>query len=360
MAVKMRRHFRLFVILLVAIVVLFSAAVLLLLSGNDSRKIIFLLDDEAEDDLTGHEQLQFLIDLTPMLDDPADFQQNYGDDVIFFTETSGTGRVHVRAVCTLEAVSTFNPETHVFLVFTRNLLEISLSRNPALADLLKRMQNVHLATVDFRQAVKDTPLEELSTSRLAKSPYPNEHLSDLLRLGLLWKLGGTYMDLDLLTFKSLAPIVRLKNFLTADAVDRLNTCMLGFQRNHPFLEFLMKIVSEHYDPFEYPTVPQAFNIATRKYFDLPVADVLAMGKVSDVSFLNVSVISPVEYEDFMDLYGGKGKVGLVEKLLENSFGVHLWGSKSSNLKFKLQSKAPFVVLAKKLCPRAIEYTPRYL
>ncbi|XP_059473126.1 lactosylceramide 4-alpha-galactosyltransferase-like [Neocloeon triangulifer] len=360
----MGKNFRI-LMLLCTIAVVFYISFFLKGSGDNSINIeavqVYLLDEDAEDDLPEGEEenLQFLVDLTPMLDKPVDFQQNYGEDVIFFTETSSTGRVHVRAVCTLEAASSLNPKTQIFLVFSQQVQVISLTRNPALAELLKRAQNVHMVTVNNHQVIKDTPLEGVFTTELAKSPTPNEHLSDFLRLGLLWKLGGTYMDLDLLTFKSLLPIVRLKNFLTADTEDKINTSMLGFQRNHPFLMFIMETSREQYNPFAYSIVPYSFNVATREYFNMSVGEVLTRGQISDVSFLNKSVISPVVYDESLDLYSGNRKVGLVDKLLENSFGVHMWGSKSSKLKMKLQSKAPYVVLAKKFCPHALKHTPRY-
>ncbi|XP_065349637.1 lactosylceramide 4-alpha-galactosyltransferase-like [Cloeon dipterum] len=318
-----------------------------------------LFEEEDDDDRdwpsVGNNKM---IDLTDSLDKPQEFQERFGDEVIFFIETSEKGRMNVRQVCTIEAVCLHNPHAHVFVVFPYPVKEIDMERSPALVDLVAGKNNVHLVTVSSDEVVRGTPLEEVFETKLRLSPTPKEHLSDLLRLGLLWKLGGVYMDLDLITFKSVEPLARLRNFVTADGVDQVNTAMCGFQAKHPFLKKIMQDVRDTYDPNVYSTVPFAFNAAIRAYFHMSVDEAIKRRKLSDMYILDQSVISPVTYVNFTTLLDHR-MANLTDKIVENSYGAHLWGSLTTKYRLRIGSKSPYATIARRFCPNALNYATKY-
>ncbi|XP_059470630.1 lactosylceramide 4-alpha-galactosyltransferase-like [Neocloeon triangulifer] len=294
-----------------------------------------------------------VFDLTPFLDNPLEFEARFGENVVFFIESSSSGRLGAREVCSVEALTFLSPNVKIFIIIANDVRQISLTKNPALTELLSVAQNLIIATVNSVQVVKGTPLEAISTTRFLETGSPVEHLSDFLRLGLLWKLGGVYMDLDLLTFRNIDEILSLKNFLAADTKDKINSCMMGFQRNHPFLKSIMAMVDKTYEPLDYSTVPRTLNVATVTTFRVSVEEAIKRGRIGDVHFLNYTVISPVTYDNHLMLYDELKGV-LTEFMTKNSFGVHLWNSLGNIFKLKKNSTAPYAVIARKFCPRSFE------
>ena len=67
--------------------------------------------------------------------------------------------------------------------------------------------------------------------------WPASHLSDLLRLGLLWKLGGMYTDSDTVCLRS---VEGLNNVLGLGAPNHVNHAIMHFHRHHPFIKRCME------------------------------------------------------------------------------------------------------------------------
>ncbi|XP_059470842.1 alpha-1,4-N-acetylglucosaminyltransferase-like [Neocloeon triangulifer] len=333
--------------LFTALIFLFFATCSLLFASLISKGNCPEIKDEAQ------EEYLAVSDLTPFLDNPLDFDQLFGKKFVFFLESSGRGQLDARDVCSIEAATSLNPKVNFILIFSNEVQKINSTRNPALKKLLSKARNLILATVKNIEVVKGTPLEATSTNKFLETKFPVEHLSDFLRLGLLWKLGGVYMDLDLLTFRNIDEILSLKNFLAADTKDKINSCMMGFQRNHPFLKSIMDMVNKSYNPQVYSTVPRSLNLATVDTFGMKVEEAINKGRVKDVHFLNYTVISPITYENYFTLYDEMKGV-LTEFMFKNSFGVHLWHSLGSKIKLKRTSTAAYAVVARKLCPRSFE------
>lgn len=79
--------------------------------------------------------------------------------------------------------------------------------------LITHYKNVKIRHVDFYGYVSDTPAEAfVKSGTMDKGRWPVEQHSDLLRLLTLWKFGGVYMDIDVV---SLRP-VPMENFVIAE------------------------------------------------------------------------------------------------------------------------------------------------
>jgi hypothetical protein len=100
---------------------------------------------------------------------------------------------------------------------------------------------------------KDTPLERWAhdIEEWKKSSNYFSHVTDAMRLALLWKYGGVYLDTD-------APILRnIENIRNALGVQHpssvykggeINGAFMVFDRAHPFLYFAMHDLMSTYDP----------------------------------------------------------------------------------------------------------------
>ncbi|XP_059478073.1 alpha-1,4-N-acetylglucosaminyltransferase-like isoform X2 [Neocloeon triangulifer] len=231
-------------------------------------------------------------------------KRNFGKQVIFLLETSQKGVLNLRQVCTLESAAGLNPEVSIILVFS-DLEQISSKDNPAMMELLENSPNVKIATLSSSEAFKGTPFEGIDYRMLKNSSDFKVHSSDLLRLSLLWKFGGMYMDLDYITLRSLSLLLRLKNFLTADAEYNINNSMLGFERHNPFLWKILEHLQKNFNPEIYTTAVASINAAVRETFKIDIQEAIRRVEIDKQLYvLNYLVTSPVKYVDCFQVYAG--------------------------------------------------------
>ena len=119
---------------------------------------------------------------------------------------------------------------------------------------------------DLMEHTKDTPLWALqSKGLLNNSEYPSAHRSDAIRVALIWKHGGLYMDLDVVVLR---PLHCLKN--TVGLVDHIpgwaENGVMTFETGHKFVWFLMKYMVFAFKPDVYISLgPEPLTDAIR-YF----------------------------------------------------------------------------------------------
>ncbi|XP_047159816.1 lactosylceramide 4-alpha-galactosyltransferase [Vigna umbellata] len=190
---------------------------------------------------------------------------------------------------------------------------------------------------DFGYIFKDTHAE-LWFNRLKEGNVnPGEvslgqNLSNLLRLVLLYKFGGTYIDLDVIVLKSFS---KLRNTIGAQNFDvrtrkwsRLNNAVLIFDKKHPLLfkfiqEFALTFDGNkwgHNGPYLISRVVSRLN--GRPGFNFTV--------------LPPSAFYPVDWRGirglFRDGIRSKWLVNKMEQIRKESFAVHLWNKHSRELK----------------------------
>ncbi|WVY93189.1 hypothetical protein V8G54_032277 [Vigna mungo] len=190
---------------------------------------------------------------------------------------------------------------------------------------------------DFGYIFKDTHAE-LWFNRLKEGNVnPGEvslgqNLSNLLRLVLLYKFGGTYIDLDIIVLKSFS---KLRNTIGAQNFDvrtgrwsRLNNAVLIFDKKHPLLfkfieEFALTFDGNkwgHNGPYLISRVVSRVN--GRPGFNFTV--------------LPPSAFYPVDWRGirglFRDEIPSKWLVNKMKQIRKESFAVHLWNKHSRELK----------------------------
>ena len=113
--------------------------------------------------------------------------------------------------------------------------------------LASKYKNIYfLSLSSLKEFVSGSPYEhDLECSRkscklLEASTYPEYHYSDLLRVLLVYKFGGIYSDLDIVTLKPFPEVLDTKDLVAADTSGRLGNCFLKFKRGHSFLELTMR------------------------------------------------------------------------------------------------------------------------
>lgn len=87
-----------------------------------------------------------------------------------------------------------------------------------------------------------TPIEELEESgTIYTSQFYVEHLADLIRLAILYKYGGIYLDTDFIVLKSFDSIA--PTFFATEVVDLVTNCAIGFSQKgfgHNLLDAMLR------------------------------------------------------------------------------------------------------------------------
>ncbi|XP_059474432.1 lactosylceramide 4-alpha-galactosyltransferase-like [Neocloeon triangulifer] len=297
-----------------------------------------------------------LQDLTPIVDS-GDAKSVFGSSkVIFFVESSGLAKLSPRQACTIESVARHSPGYTLVLLYVHPVRFIKLKENVALYELLKAHGNiVKVFTISASHFLtKLTPFGTTAKAMLEKSPFRPNHLSDFLRLSLVWMFGGFYMDLDVIVYRDLTDILKLDNFLLTRTNNTLGSYFFGFKQSSPVLKKIIEQVIFEYVPQFYASVPNSMGSAFVWKFNTSVEAAGAKGKLGDVLILNSTLFSPLgDWVTYPDLFN-ENKTQLAEDFLKISYGVHVWSYQSAHKIVYLNSTSPIAKLAKDHCPRSFE------
>ncbi|KAK9690552.1 hypothetical protein RND81_09G137000 [Saponaria officinalis] len=203
----------------------------------------------------------------------------------------------------------------------------------------------------FRLLFTNTPaqgwLERLEVGLVDPGEIPiTQNLSNLLRLVVLYKYGGVYLDTDVIIIKDIS---NLKNSIGIQTVETkpmnqttLNNAVLIFDKQHPML---LKFMEEFNSSFNGNI--WGFNgpyLVTR----------VVLRHVNDtkikINILPHMAFYPVDwtlideyfwkYEDEDEIKWSKEELN---KVIEKSYGVHLWNKITHTLKIENGSILEFVI-----------------
>ena len=100
-----------------------------------------------------------------------------------------------------------------------------------LYDALSAYPNIHIRYVNLLEFSIGTPLELFMVeNKLENSKFRIEHTSDVLRILTLYKYGGLYMDLDVLSIFPIRVIDR-KNFVCLEGNNHFSNAIIRLDLN---------------------------------------------------------------------------------------------------------------------------------
>ncbi len=278
---------------------------------------------------------------------------------IFFIETSGRPCLTARQACGIESAARANPKATITLYMEKNLID-NLPKDNAqkikveceITDaFFKQFQNVRIIREDLLDYLEGTPFWEFyQTGPFNKSTTPLVHRSDLIRVALLWKIGGVYLDLDCIV---MCPLDSLNNTVgtVRDFISNwVENGVMAFTAGHPFLYFLMKSMildfrSDNYLSLGPPALTEAIlEFCNRN--DLPANQWLPCWRNSSI------FIQPAD--SFYAIGSGRADAFYQPKVdpadwdkLKNSFLSHIYDSGSGRT---VPSGSMYAHLTRKYCP----------
>lgn len=209
-----------------------------------------------------------------------------------------------------------------------------------LRPFLNRGFKVMAIPPDYNYLFRNTPAQDFVGQLMDGKVNPGEvslgqNLSNLLRLGLLYRFGGIYLDTDVIILKSFA---KLRNTIGAQSIDldtknwsRLNNAVMIFDKGHPLV---YKFIEEFSNTFD----------GSKWGHNGPYLVSRVVARVKELNEYNLTVLSPlafypVDWSRIGSLFRGaggnetrskwlKGKLGQIQT---KSFAVHLWNKQSRKL-----------------------------
>lgn len=129
-----------------------------------------------------------------------------GEKNIFFTETwqSCDQMAHLtpRSACSVESAARSNPSWNIYL-FMIDVIGYTNETSDLIQQLLS-FDNVKILGVSLEYLAKDTSLYDWILQRhYEKSIFRIAHVADIARLLVLYHFSGTYVDLDMVSLRSL-------------------------------------------------------------------------------------------------------------------------------------------------------------
>uniref|UniRef100_A0A8D9AN34 Lactosylceramide 4-alpha-galactosyltransferase n=1 Tax=Cacopsylla melanoneura TaxID=428564 RepID=A0A8D9AN34_9HEMI len=173
-------------------------------------------------------------------------EMNVASNSIFFMETTCKHEAGVdlspRQACSVESAAMMNPHTQVYVVI------ISSVGNRTWSPVIQRLyeyKNVEIVQVNLDRLFQNTPVQNFYIEdKISTSLWPFHHMSDILRLLVLYKYGGTYMDLDIVVIKSLE---NLHNYAGAESDTDVGSAIINIDKDHWLSDAAVKELRDHYD-----------------------------------------------------------------------------------------------------------------
>ncbi|KAI8921051.1 nucleotide-diphospho-sugar transferase [Powellomyces hirtus] len=143
-----------------------------------------------------------------------------------------------RYVCSIESAARLNPN-HIITVFAKNVTDLDRTLDKWRAVVGDQMgSRVKVKRIDYTTYFQETPLEPWwKEGRWRQSHWVGQNLGNALRLAIVYKEGGVYLDMDII---SLNPLDNIGRSIAREEQDRINNAAISFPRRDPLVWALME------------------------------------------------------------------------------------------------------------------------
>lgn len=211
-----------------------------------------------------------------------------------------------------------------------------------LQPLRERGFKVTAVSPDLASLFKDTPakawLDRIKSGKKDPGEIPlAQNLSNLMRLAVLYKYGGVYLDTDFITLK---PFTELRNTIGAQSMEtgskkwtRLNNAVLVFEVNHPLLLRFMEEFASTFDGNKWGH--------NGPYMVTRVVERVGNEPGYNFTVLPSMAFYPVNWHKIHGFFqkpktqiDSRWVEAVLLRLKREAYGVHLWNKQTSRLKIE--------------------------
>jgi lactosylceramide 4-alpha-galactosyltransferase len=248
-----------------------------------------------------------------------------------------------------------NPHLNVFVSFVSLSGADKLEMSPVLAALLA-YPNIHLNRLDLRELSTGSPLEGfIESDRLHDSKFIVSHSSDVLRLLMLWKYGGTYLDLDVIVRKRLDSVKT--NFVCDDVGNIVNGAVMNFvntKAGRVLVEEFMTDLAINFNGTGWGcNGPYMITRVLKRLCKTnETLEMVAMQDCEGFHVLPRHFCYPIMGFTWADLFNENFGESVMRQVNE-SIVVHFWNNLSKSTQLSVNSSAGYARLARLFCPKVI-------
>lgn len=258
----------------------------------------------------------------------------------FFLETAGASCITDRAACAIESAALRHPDYTVWLL---TILDIQDCR---FLNHLFELPNFRILRLDLNSLVKDSVLVHWYVKDdWNRSPFRINHLSDALRLLVLWKYGGIYADMDVLTLRSFD---KHQDVLARELFPDVGNSVMVFRKQNPFLYRCLEEFSNTYKPRKWAhNGPRLLERVLTLFCPPNTLNKQPLLKCSGVTVLPANAFYPVTYTQWPKPFL-QNHTSEVLRATSESFALHLWNSYSRGK--RVERGSAYYIMRKTLCP----------
>lgn len=232
-----------------------------------------------------------------------------------------------------------------------------LERNCRTMELLEALPNVQILREDLpTNYLMGTPIESLLKEAFNQSHYSYQHMSDAVRISLLHRYGGIYLDLDVIVLRSLRCLRNTAGHVTILGHFCIENDVLVFDRDHKLLNFFMRWMKLSFKANERSTIgPNGLADAFRMFCKIPVDR--AISEEHEESFrchndapfklIPPDAFHPIRYLEQSLFFDVEFHKSVLDRLKKNSYTVHVYGSGHGA---HVPKSSLFAFLAQRFCP----------
>ncbi|PON36752.1 Alpha 1,4-glycosyltransferase domain containing protein [Trema orientale] len=222
---------------------------------------------------------------------------------------------------------------HACVVVLSETIELDFFKGSFLKDGYK----VAVAMPNLDELLKDTPTHVFTSAwfEWRKTKYYSTHYSELVRLAVLYKYGGIYLDSDIVVLKPLSTLSNSVGMENSFKESSLNGAVMVFRRHS---RFLMECMKEFYMTYDDTRLRwNGADLLTR------VATKFLKGERNSIQELELKVhhsqiLFPISSENITRYFTAPAtetekseQDALFKKILNDSLTFHFWNSLTSAL-----------------------------
>ncbi|KAL7636313.1 UNVERIFIED_CONTAM: hypothetical protein RMT77_013072 [Armadillidium vulgare] len=266
------------------------------------------------------------------------------DRSILLIEGFHNSHLGPRMLCTAESAATTHPNSSVDIFMTAREFKMSVVARR----LLDTYGNIKLFYLDASKLYLESPMKWWYQRKTWKrSKWPNTNFNDPLRWLLLWKYGGTYLDMDVIVIQNLD---YEKNFAGLESKYLVGAGVLRFTKNHPLVKDCVQKMAKTFNGSVWGA--NAPKLLTNTLTERCGKKLLSgdLQNCTDVKVFNPKVFYPIQWKDWEKYFNDDEE--LSQKLLNDPEikAFHLWNFLSHNSPVVLKGSSPYAIAAKKFCP----------
>ena len=181
---------------------------------------------------------------------------------------------------------------------TEGLLKIA---NEPLNSVVENYENVYVLHIDMDKLFIGSPLESFYQSGvLENSTFLSAHTSNIIRILAVWKYGGKYFDLDIVTIRNLT---RINNYVIQEANFTDNNVANGafaFQKHAKVGDLMLELLNENFITHEWTANgPIIITKAMRNYTGSETTTGMNKSNLKEIVMLKYETLFRINYVELL-------------------------------------------------------------